>query len=96
MTGHTADRCWQKGGGMENGKDPARSRPRANVAIEVEENATPLTIVEESDERDVTATFDDNELLIDAYGSLCSESSAPSLSPSSSNPSSPYAAFIEG
>ncbi|KAG6846355.1 hypothetical protein H0H93_014486, partial [Arthromyces matolae] len=31
MTGHTADRCWQKGGGMESGRDPARSKPRANV-----------------------------------------------------------------
>ncbi|KAG6846503.1 hypothetical protein H0H93_013556, partial [Arthromyces matolae] len=96
MTGHTADRCWQKGGGMENGKDPARSRPRANVAVEVEENATPLAIVEETDERDVPATFDDNELLIDAYDPLFSESSASTLPPPSNNTPSPYAAFVEG
>ncbi|KAG6807918.1 hypothetical protein H0H92_006002 [Tricholoma furcatifolium] len=83
-TGHTSDRCWQKGGGAEGQRDTSRICPRANVAAEVVEPPPPLDPVDEIAEiaLDVPAS-DDNEIFLNAY-----DSSDP-ISPT------PFAAFIQ-
>ncbi|KAG6825830.1 hypothetical protein H0H92_002272, partial [Tricholoma furcatifolium] len=59
-TGHTSDRCWQKGGGVEGQRDAALAEP-----------PPPLDPVDELAEfaHDVSAACDDNDIFLNAYES---------------------------
>ncbi|KAG6815539.1 hypothetical protein H0H87_000828, partial [Tephrocybe sp. NHM501043] len=76
--GHTINKCWSKGGGIENGQELDQNCLRAHLA-ETECIASPLSFVPEADKNITEFADEANELMISAYDCNITENVLPVL-----------------